>query len=109
MASGQLLHIRVDNARSLDEEGRDRLARSLIAELNEHEPGVASLGRTEAPPGSKSGEWAMSAEVAISLGALVSSWAVPALECWLDRQERRGQIFRGQRGGGGARRCPRET
>jgi len=87
MATGQIFHILVDNGRGLDDEARDRLARSLLAELNEHEPGVAALGRTEAPPGSKSGEWAMSAEVAISLGALVSSWAVPAIERWLDRQD----------------------
>lgn len=87
MASGQLLHFRVDNGRGLDDEARDRLARSLVAELNEHEPGVASLGRAEAPPGSKAGEWAMTAEVAISLGALVSSWAVPAVEHWLKRQD----------------------
>lgn len=87
MATGQLLHIHVDNGRGLDDEARDRLARSLISELNEHQSGVATLGRAEAPPGAKSGEWAMSAEVAISLGALVSSWAVPALERWLDRQD----------------------
>ena len=87
MASDELLHIHVDSGRGLDDEARDRLARSLVAELNEYEPGAASLGQVEAPPGSKAGQWAMTAEVAISLGALASSWAVPALERWLDRQD----------------------
>ena len=87
MAEGEVLHILVDDRRGLDDEMRDRLARSLIAELNEHQPGAASLGAAEAPPGSKAGEWAMTAEVAISLGALASSWAVPVLERWLDRQD----------------------
>ena len=87
MAQADVLHILIGDRRGLDDEARDRLARSLIAEINEHEPGAARAGRVEAPPGSKAGEWAMSAEVAISLGALVSSWAVPALERWLDRQD----------------------
>lgn len=85
--TGPMLHIHVDNDRGLDDEARDRLARSLAAELNDHEAGVAALARTEAPPGSKGGDWALTAEVAISLGALVSSWAVPAVEHWLKRQD----------------------
>ncbi len=85
--TGPMLHIHVDNDRGLDDEARDRLARSLVAEINEHEAGVATLARIEAPSGSKSGEWALSAEVVISLGALVSSWAVPAVEHWLKRQD----------------------
>lgn len=72
MADAQALLIRVDS-RGLDDEGREALARSLAAELNEHRPGAADLARVAAPPGSKAGEWAMTAEVAISLGALASS------------------------------------
>lgn len=87
MVAGQSLFIHVDSGGGLDDEARDRLARSLIAELNDHEPGTAEIAKVAAPPGSKSGDWAMSAEVAISLGALVSSWAVPAIERWLDRQD----------------------
>jgi hypothetical protein len=86
MAQAESLLIHVDS-RGLDDESREALARSLAAELNEHEAGVAGLARTEAPPGSKVGEWAMTAEVAISLGALASSWAVPAIEHWLKRQD----------------------
>ncbi|MBL8651660.1 MAG: hypothetical protein JNL35_14810 [Sphingopyxis sp.] len=86
MASTQPLLIHVDS-RGVDDEAREALARSLAAEFNEHEAGVADLARTVAPPGSKGGEWAMTAEVAISLGALASSWAVPALQHWLKRQD----------------------
>jgi hypothetical protein len=86
MAHAQALLIQVDS-RGLDDEGREALARSLAAELNEHRAGAADLARVAAPPGSKAGEWAMTAEVAISLGALASSWAVPAIQHWLKRQQ----------------------
>lgn len=86
MADARALLIQVDG-RGLDDEGREALARSLAADLNEHRAGVADLARVAAPPGSKAGEWAMTAEVAISLGALASSWAVPAIQHWLKRQQ----------------------
>lgn len=86
MANGQSLLIQLDG-RGLDDEAREALARSLASELNEHHAGIAGMARSEAPPGSKAGEWAITAEVAISLGALASSWAVPAIQHWLKRQD----------------------
>lgn len=86
MAGGQSLLIQLDG-RGLDDEAREALARSLASELNEHQAGIAGLARAAASPGSKAGEWAITAEVAISLGALASSWAVPAIQHWLKRQD----------------------